>query len=499
MSSPATRVRGVAEVGAIGFAGAALGALLNLLLVVVVGRGLGVADTGTFFEVVGWFTIAVALLRLGADTALMRAWALQCEEADGPELGRTLWIAVTPVVAVSLVVAGLVHVLVPLLTEALAIPDPAAAVRMVRVLGWCLPAAAIGSVLLNGLRGLGSVVGFTTLQHVVLPGLRVALVVAVVALGWGGLPVVLATWALPLPVLLVAVVAVVAHRLTSAPRPDDPLMTDRRPGWVRFWRFSAPRGVAAVLEMLLAWLDVLVVAALSSAADAGVYAVVTRLVRAGLVVDTAVRLAIAPRVARLLAAGELASVDALFTAMARAVILLAWPAYLLLATFGGTVLGLFGDGFGRGEAVLILLSAAMMVGLAAGIVQSMLLMGGRSRDQMVNKAVAVAVNLALNVVLVPAHGITGAAVAWVLTLAVDTTLAVRQVRHRMHVQLDLRALVLPVALATGVFGGGCLLVRVLAGSGPVELVLACLGCGSVYLGCLWGLRARLGLTELLRL
>ncbi len=491
--------RGVAASGAIGFGGAVAGALLGLVLIAVVGRGLGVSETGVFFQVVALFMLGAALLRFGADTGLLRTWAVQSALAP-TGMRQTLWIAVAPVALVSVAAALALQVWTDPLVARLHTADPDAAATMVRFLAWCLPAAVVGMVLLAGLRGLDGVVAFSVLQNMVLPALRVLGVLGVLAVGLNSVPAVMTAWGAALPVVLVVAAVLVARRL---PDEVEPPPDTQRVGFSaaarRFWSFSVARGAAAFLETTLDWIDVLIVAALTSTAQAAVYGVATRLVRAGLVVDSAVRIAVAPQIAILLEQGDRATTSRLFTAMAKVVILLAWPAYLCLMVFGTTVLGWFGDGFSDGAAVLVVLSGAMMLTLAAGVVQSMLLMGGRSHYQLANKSVAVVVNTGLNLWLVPIHGIEGAAWAWVATLAVDTTLAAVQVRYRIGVALRLRTLVLPALLPLLVMGLGALGVRQTVGQSTGGLAVALVVIGAAYLAIVWRLRERLGLREVLTL
>lgn len=476
-----------------------VGALLGLVLIAVVGRGLGVSETGVFFQVVALFMLASALLRCGADTGLLRTWSVQSALAP-TGMRQTLWVAVVPVALVSVAAAIALQVWTAPLVARLHTADPDAAERMVRFLAWCLPAAVVGLVLLAGLRGLDSVVAFSVLQNIALPTLRVVLVLGVLAVGLDGVPAVMTAWGAALPVVLVLAVVLVARRLPAEIEPPpDAERTGLPAAARRFWSFSAARGAAAFLETTLDWIDVLIVAALTSTAQAAVYGVATRLVRAGLVVDSAVRIGVAPQLAILLAQGDRVTTSRVFTAMAKVVILLAWPAYLCLMVFGTTVLGWFGDGFADGAWVLVVLSGAMMLTLAAGVVQSMLLMGGRSHYQLANKAVAVVVNTALNLWLVPIHGIEGAAWAWVVTLAVDTTLAAVQVRYRLGVALRLRTLVLPALLALLVMGLGAVGVRETVGQSSVGLAVAVVVIGAAYLAIVWRLRERLGLREVLSL
>jgi O-antigen/teichoic acid export membrane protein len=249
------------------------------------------------------------------------------------------------------------------------------------------------------------------------------------------------------------------------------------------------------LEVVLDWLDVLLVAALRSASEAGVYAVVTRLARAGLIVDSAARVAVAPRMASLLDRGEHQRASDLFAGLAGLAMFVSWPAYLTVIAYAPTVLGWFGPDFSTGQTALRIVAAAMMVVLSAGIVQTMLLMGGRSHYQLANKAVALVVNLVANLLLIPRMGISGAALAWLVTLLVDTAMASWQVRHGFQVSLRLRSLI-PVGGVALTAGGGALALARLWGQGTAALAVTTVVVAAGYLALSWRLRDRLGWREL---
>ena len=72
-----------------------------------------------------------------------------------------------------------------------------------------------------------------------------------------------------------------------------------------FWGFSLPRAVAALVEIVLEWLDVLLVALLAGEVAAGLYAVATRLVKVTMIIDNALRVSISTRISAWLATGRI--------------------------------------------------------------------------------------------------------------------------------------------------------------------------------------------------
>ena len=113
---------------------------------------------------------------------------------------------------------------------------------------------------------------------------------------------------------------------------------------------------------------------------------------------------------------------------------LAWPFYLVVAVFADSLLSLFGPGFSSGATSLVVLVVAMGIATAAGTVQTIVLMGGRSRWQLADKTGALVLNVVLNVLLIPIWGIEGAAVAWAATILADTAVVVFQVQRLMGVR-----------------------------------------------------------------
>lgn len=399
----------------------AFGAAAALATTVIVSRSLGTAGRGCYFLAVAIALIVARVAVLGVDTGLVRHVAAARATDAEP---RVRAIVRSGVRAVLLTNGGLV-VGAALLAHHGVVPDPLDHGALA-VLGVGAAATAVLAALLGAVRGLGDALTCPALQSLGLPLGRLALMG--VAVGFGaGVAGSLVAWSVPALVAACVAAVVLRRRLASCPAGAR-----GRAGGVpvgAFWRFNATRGTAAAVEVLLEWLDVLLVGVLAGASEAGVYAVVTRCVRAGEVVQQAARLAIGPIVTAASARGDLTSLRRAHASATVVMIALAWPFYLAIAVFPATVLGLFGDDFGHGRTSLTVLALGMALVTAAGPVQTVVLMAGRARWQLADKSVALAVMVVLDLVLVPAAGVTGAAVAWTIALLVEVGLARWQVRH----------------------------------------------------------------------
>lgn len=501
-SSRRVKSETLASAGLVSLIGSAFGAVCAMVLTVVVGRGAGASATGLFFQAIGLFTVATQVLKLGTNSGVIRQLSADRGEGRrGYEL-RTTLTAVLPVTVIGVVTSGIFFVGAEQIARLAAAPGQVASLAdTVRVLAPFAACAAVLGVLQSVTRMLNSAAMFVMLQNILLPLARLSTVLFAVLATWSATGLLLA-WAAPMPVFLIITVALLIrplardrrNRVLSGKAQALPVRTDV----IRFWRFTAPRGVGAALEVALDWADILIVAALTDPRTAGIYAVVTRVVRSGQVVDRAMRIAVSPRISQHLALGDTAAARSLHTKVARAMILATWPFYLTLACMGSSVLAVFGEEFRAGSGVLTLYAVIMMGAAAAGMLQSVLLMGGRSSWQVYIKALALSISIGGNLLLVPRFQLVGAATTWACVVVVDTVIAAILVHRGMGVAIELRRVLPAAAFPLLTYGTAGVGLRLFTNGGPWTLLLYLVAVSAVYLLLLWRYRGVLGIEAVWR-
>lgn len=456
----------LARSGSLTFAFVVTGAGLAFAATLVVSNASGAAAAGQFFQVVAVLAIATTLSTFGADTGLVRAVPALTARGQGAAVPGVLRIAGRPVLVLAAGVAATAAVLTAVPG---ALPDGVGPAVLLAA-----PFLVLGAVLnlaFGALRGLHRVPTFSFLQNVVLPSLRVLGVLAVVVAG-GGLLALTAAWTAPVAVVAVLALLLLRRHLRDlrdrpgAAPPPEPDQQRRA-----FWSFSSARGVTAVVEALLEWLDVLLVAAFLGPAAAGVYGVVNRCIRVGAMLDHTARMVTGPSISAALAVDDLATARSVFTRTTAVLVAGAWPFYLTLLLFGPVVLSFFGEGFESGYPAMLVIATAMLLAVSAGGVQSLLLMAGRSRWQLMNKSAALAVAVALNLWLIPQWGLVGAATAWAASVLTDTGLALFQSVRLLGIAPRWSVVGAIAAAAAVLTGGGGLLVRTLLGTTTTGLLV----------------------------
>ena len=497
----AARVRrgGLLASGLISAVAVGVGAGLNLVLILIVGRSYGAADTGVFFAAIGVFLIAANALKLGADTGAVRALSrLTALQREG-DVRATLTVACLPVLLVGIAAAlflwGAAPALLSLPARWGGTPPEASTVELVRALAPFVPLFAVLGVTMAATRGLGGVGAFALVQNVLVPAGRVGGVLVAASLGWSVLGAA-RSWAATLPLLLLVGVAILAARLRRL-----------HGGWLtaasgaslghlgrEFWSFALPRAGAALLEITVEWLDVLLVALLAGPAPAGLYAIATRCMKVPMLADYAMRITVAPAISAAMARRDISRVQGMFESLTRLFVVLAWSYVVLVVVFGDVVMGIFGGDFGAGADLLVVLGLGMAILGAAGPLQSILLLSGLSRLQLANKAAALAVCVVGNLLFTPRAGALGAAAVWTCTVALDTALAAWQVRRRLGIRGGLAPVVTGAVCAVPGMGLAAIGSRALLGPSSAALLAAAI-VGSALVGVLaWRLPARTALV-----
>jgi O-antigen/teichoic acid export membrane protein len=151
----------------------------------------------------------------------------------------------------------------------------------------------------------------------------------------------------------------------------------------------------------------------------------------------------------------------------------------------------FGPGYQDGATVLVILASAGLFASLCGPVDMVLLMGGASRWNLLNAAVAVVANVVGNIALVPRFGVTGAAIAWAVSIVLGNALPLIQVRRKLGLHPFGSATRQVALLAVGAVGIPALLVRFVAGATIPAMVVTLVLAGPVYGGLIWWRRSLL--------
>jgi len=428
-------VSALARGGALNLAGAVVSSVGAFALYVVLARGLGRGAAGAFVESIAIFQILAITAALGADTGLVWAISRSLARHRAADVRRFIAVAVVPVAAAGAVVAGAIWVWAADLATLFGGEDHREAIAStLRVFTVVVPVAALYHVLLGGTRGFSTMVPTVFVDRFARPFVQPVAVGVILAAG-GSATVLALGWSLPFVIGLVAATAYLTRLVRRSMRrgaaTDNEPVRSVRVLAGRFWRFTLPRSVASIFRVGVQWIDVLLVGAIMSPADAALYGYGTRLLQFGLFVAVSVGQVAQPMFGGLLAAQQRDRARSVYQTATGWQVAITWPQYIVAAFFGALLLRtIFGGAYVEAAPVVAILALSTMVGAAAGPVDMLLLMAGKSTWSLWNTGATLATNVGLNIVLIPRYGIVGAAISWSISRLLANALPLLQVaRH----------------------------------------------------------------------
>ncbi|SIT84265.1 oligosaccharide flippase family protein [Microbacterium sp. RU33B] len=473
----------------ISFIGAITTGLAGFALALILGRALGPTATGVVFQMIAVFTIAGAIAKVGLDTTAV--WMLPRLTIDRRgDISRVTALLLLGALAGGVAASLVVLILAPLLA--------AGGPQLALLIRWSaafLPVASVLTVALAVTRGLGGIRDFVLLGSIALPAGRL-IAVAIAASFAGGAFAAGIAWLALLPIILI-IALIRVHDGVRRARGGSGLASTRRLLAREVATYSGPRALSSSIEQALLWLDVIIVGLLTGPALAGIYAVVSRLIQTGTMPSTAMRIVVAPQFSRMLHQQRHAALKDLYLRTTQWIVLLSMPVYVLLSVLAVPVLDIFGPGFEFGAPALTIMCLGAAINSSTGNVQSLLLMSGLSGRAAVNKIVVLAVSLTLLFTLIPLCGLTGAAVAWTVSMILDALLATVTVRLRVGVRLSASRILLAIAVSATAAAVPSVIARLVFGETLIALVSGAAAAVVLWTVCLFLTRRWFALDEAL--
>ncbi len=495
----------LARGGLLNLGGALANGVFAFLFVLLLTRGLKASRAGVFFEAIALFSIVANTAQLGGDDGLVRFIPRFRVEGRIRDLRTTLMVSLWPIVAIGSLFAVALFAFAPELSRVFVhgkgLHQDALA-SYIRILAPFIPVAAVEAAVFSATRGFGTMTPSVVLDNVGRSAVRLPLAALVIAAGLGSVALAL-SWAVPILVAVLLGLAWLGSLLRGAERaarrgrrPGAAAIQPKRPARgvaSEFWRFSAPRAMAAVFGITTYWLDTLLLGALRTSKDAGIYTAASRYLFLGFFALGAIQLVIAPMISGLLTEGNRDRARTLYQTATQWLVLASWPVYLTLAVFAPFLLRVFGPGFDRGQHAMLTLSIAMLISIASGPVMVVLLMSGRSGWTLANGAVALTLNVVLNLILIPRYGMEGAALAWLASILFNNAAGILEVRYLLKLTPFGSGLATVALASTACFGVLGLFTRQVLGMSLPWFVAFGLVASALYLAILYSFRRSLHL------
>ncbi len=158
-------------------------------------------------------------------------------------------------------------------------------------------------------------------------------------------------------------------------------------------------------------IDILMLGYLKDSSQVGVYGVADMIASKVLLILQILNLITAPFISRLHSLGEMQKLQRMITKVTRWVFIISLPLYLFVVLLSKLIMSYFGSGFESGQVALIIISSGQLINIFFGPVANFAVMTGNQKFNIIFSAISILINIFLNLLLTPALGFNGTAIA----------------------------------------------------------------------------------------
>ena len=196
-------------------------------------------------------------------------------------------------------------------------------------------------------------------------------------------------------------------------------------------RISLPLMFAQLVQFLMAFTDKLMLGTMMTTYDVGVYFTAFKLSMIASVGLMAINSIASPKFAELYGNKDLDGLKKISYHSSKFIFWITIPLILCLLCFPKLILGIFGEEFKLGVSALIFLSVGKLISSLCGSVGNLLQMTGNQVIFMKCLLCGAIINIILNLLLIPAYGINGAAISSMISLSTWNILMVYFVKREL--------------------------------------------------------------------
>ncbi len=199
--------------------------------------------------------------------------------------------------------------------------------------------------------------------------------------------------------------------------------------------FSWPLLMVATLSLVLSWTDVLMLGYFTTATNVGIYEVTLNTVILLSFVLQAFRFIIIPVISGFYSQRRISEIRKIYKTSTRWIFSIVFPLFLILFLFPDNILNiLFGKEFIAGSASLMILSLGFLFDVSVGPTKQTIISIGKTKIIFYLTLIASILNLVLNFILIQIYGISGAAIAFSISLIVLNLSSILYLHKKIKLQ-----------------------------------------------------------------
>jgi O-antigen/teichoic acid export membrane protein len=429
------------------FLGSVVGNALVYLYGVMIGRLFGAEILGLFFLALVCMQIISAVCRLGLPEGLLRFVSIYSGQGDRSRVKGTILAAICVVVITSMLAASLFFLLADRLSIQL-FNQPNLAVYL-RWFAIALPLFSIFIIITNANQALKRMDLVVLARDFIQPLIMFVLSLVLFYFLWRSIESFLAGYLIS--VLLAGGASIYLLRRIYPALHMDTQQHGPTPifEWKTLLSFSLPIAGCDIAYYLFRWIDTFLLSYFRSPLEVGIYNAALRTTLLLTLLAVSVNALYAPIIADHHHHDRRREMETILQIVLRWCLTLALPIVFAMGLLSEEILLLWGPEFLAGGDALILLALSQLIFIGSNVLAFTLLMCRSQYIEVGNTAFVTALNVILNLTLIPRHGITGAAIAMLASQSVGLLIRITAVQWVLGINIYTTKYVKPlVAMIT---------------------------------------------------
>lgn len=316
--------------------------------------------------------------------------------------------------------------------------------------GLMVPVSALSLFLMQVLTGYKKVASRTIINNFIRIPLKILITLGLIALGLG-----LTGWIVgELSALIISIILAtwLVIRLTSSTKTQVRFISSKINLDGEVFSFAAIMFGIGILTFTWQQVSLLITGMYLNAEQVGIYAAAIAIGAFIPSILISINSIFSPIIAELHSKGEQKQLKLLFHTITKWVIAFTWPFAVVVIVFAPLIMSIYGEEFKNGWIVLVIIAIGQLVNVGVGSGGILLMMSGHQRLELLSGVCAASISILLSIVLIPAWGIFGAALATAVGITIANLLRTFMINRVMDMIPYNRSTIklLPAAAISGV-------------------------------------------------
>lgn len=426
----------LAKGGAVSLLGSIAGRIMTFVLHVMLARGLGSTGYGSYALAIAVVGLARNIATLGIPRAMIRFLSAFHSAKDKKNFDKTLRLSLRIILALSFLVTICLLSYGDLFLKGFVKDRQTRGALTIMLIS--IPFCGIVTWGVSFLNALKSMVDRALVWELGLPVAQIVLIGGSLIIK-GGLFYVSVAYVLSFAVLVPMTFIICRRRRRDADRQflsqnsNHVAQLAAEISWHSILRVSAPLFLSSFSYAAILYMDRIMLGHFTNTTSVGIYNAASIISLKLSLILLAVNRIFAPLISSSFALKDKENMNLIFKKAAWWALISTLPLFIIVICNCKIIMSIYGEDFISGWSVLFILANGQLYNVIAGPVGLVLQMTGKHNLDFVGNLALVAMNIGLNLLLIPHYGMLGAAIATVTSVVFVMTLRIYQVYQHLKI------------------------------------------------------------------